>query len=234
VQDNLSRKRQGLFLIGKELLGDASLEDKLSHVLDHIQFALDEPDAASAWIELDDRTYGMSRDGTKEPFVLDIQVGNRVRGRLCLSYSSETGLSPGDQEFLTDVVHLLDRAVRIFDREAALRVQKERSVRLADNLYKEMWNRTEALANKSGYLEGILRSCDDGIVTTDLDHRIVEWNTGAEKMLGFTAEEMQGRMVEEIWESAEDRAKILEEVMTRIIRRVNKEKYVLLVNPMIW
>ncbi|MEW6532230.1 MAG: ATP-binding protein [Thermodesulfobacteriota bacterium] len=215
MQNSLSRKRQGLFLIGKELLGDASLGDKLSNVLDHIQVALDEPKDASAWIELDDHTYGVSSDGTKGPFVLDIQVGNRVRGRLCLSYSGETGLSPEDQEFLTDVVHLLDRAVRIFDREAALRVQKERSVRLADNLYKEMWNRTEALANKSGYLEGILRSSDDGIITTDLEHRIVEWNTGAEKMLGFTAEEMQGRMVEEIWESAEDRAKILEEVRSK-------------------
>jgi len=215
VQDSLSRKRQGLFLIGRELLGDASLGDKLSNILDYIQVALDEPGAASAWIELDPHTYGVSGDGTKEPFALAIQVDNRVRGRLCLAYSGGGEPSVEEQEFLTEIAHLLDRAVSMFDREATLNVQRERSVRLADNLYKEMWNRTEALADKSGYLEGILRSSDDCIVTTDLEHRIVEWNPGAEKILGFSAEEMQGRKVEEIWESAEDRAKILEEVMSK-------------------
>ncbi len=75
-----------------------------------------------------------------------------------------------------------------------------------------MWTRTEALAEETGYLEGILQSSQDIIITTDLDSRIVQFNPGAENILGYSAEEMQGRPVSEMWEHAKERDEIMEKV----------------------
>jgi PAS domain S-box-containing protein len=72
-----------------------------------------------------------------------------------------------------------------------------------------MWNRTEALAKERGYLEGILRSSDDMIITTDLMSHIVEFNPAAEELLGFKAEELQGQNVTVLWEKADERGSIL-------------------------
>jgi PAS domain S-box-containing protein len=77
-----------------------------------------------------------------------------------------------------------------------------------------MWRRTEALASQSGYLEGILRSSADMIITTDLESRIVEFNPAGEKLLGFAAEEIQGHKINEVWADAFERETILEEVQT--------------------
>ncbi len=42
------------------------------------------------------------------------------------------------------------------------------------------------------YLERILAAAPDAIVTLDADHKIVEWNPGAEKLFGYTREEVIG------------------------------------------
>ncbi len=57
--------------------------------------------------------------------------------------------------------------------------------------------RTEsALAEKSAYLDSMLRSSTDmAIAATDLDFRITYYNKVAEKMFGYTAEEVIGRTV---------------------------------------
>ncbi len=43
------------------------------------------------------------------------------------------------------------------------------------------------------YLEGVLGAAPDAIVTMDARHRIVEWNTGAEKLFGYSREEAIGQ-----------------------------------------
>ncbi|MGD2144033.1 MAG: GAF domain-containing protein, partial [Anaerolineae bacterium] len=43
------------------------------------------------------------------------------------------------------------------------------------------------------YLEGILESAPDALVTLDTEHRILEWNPGAERLFGHTSEEAVGR-----------------------------------------
>jgi diguanylate cyclase (GGDEF)-like protein/PAS domain S-box-containing protein len=43
------------------------------------------------------------------------------------------------------------------------------------------------------YLEGVLREAPDAIVTLDAHHRIVEWNTGAERLFGYSRGEAIGR-----------------------------------------
>jgi PAS domain S-box-containing protein len=103
--------------------------------------------------------------------------------------------------------------VEVSDLWARLRQSEERYRKLAGNLAKEMWTRTEALAKETGYLEGILRCSEDMIITTDLDQRIVEFNPSAEKILGYSAEEVQGRRVTELWVDPTERDRLMAEVV---------------------
>lgn len=48
----------------------------------------------------------------------------------------------------------------------------------------------------AGYLEAIINSSLDAIIGRDLDGRIVYWNTGAERLFGYTAAEMLGKSLE--------------------------------------
>ncbi len=66
----------------------------------------------------------------------------------------------------------------------------------------------------SGYLEGVLSCSEDMIITTDFESRIVKFSTGAERILGYTAEEIQGRVVSELWVEPAERQKILDHVKT--------------------
>jgi PAS domain S-box-containing protein len=43
------------------------------------------------------------------------------------------------------------------------------------------------------YLEGLLSAAPDAIVTLDAHHRIVEWNAGAERLFGYTSDEVVGQ-----------------------------------------
>jgi PAS domain S-box-containing protein len=46
---------------------------------------------------------------------------------------------------------------------------------------------------QAAYLASIVESCDDAIVGTDLDGRIVSWNASAERLYGYAAAEMIGQ-----------------------------------------
>jgi two-component system cell cycle sensor histidine kinase/response regulator CckA len=48
------------------------------------------------------------------------------------------------------------------------------------------------------YLESVLACAPDAIVTMDAQHRILEWNPGAERLFGYTLEEAVGRNVDEL------------------------------------
>jgi diguanylate cyclase (GGDEF)-like protein/PAS domain S-box-containing protein len=48
------------------------------------------------------------------------------------------------------------------------------------------------------YLEGVLGAAPDAIVTTDARHRIVEWNSGAERLFGYSHEEAIGRNLDHL------------------------------------
>ncbi len=69
--------------------------------------------------------------------------------------------------------------------------------------------RTEReIAKRQMYLEGVLAAVPDAIVTLDAQHRIMEWNKGAEKLFGYTLEEVVGRDLDRLitnpdtWEEA--------------------------------
>lgn len=48
------------------------------------------------------------------------------------------------------------------------------------------------------YLESVLACAPDAIVTTDAQHRVLEWNQGAEKLFGYTPEEARGRNLDDL------------------------------------
>ena len=43
------------------------------------------------------------------------------------------------------------------------------------------------------YLEGVLGAAPDAVVTLDDGFRVVEWNTGAERLFGYSPEEVVGQ-----------------------------------------
>lgn len=48
------------------------------------------------------------------------------------------------------------------------------------------------------YMEAIFGSVPDAIVTLDDEHRIVEWNPGAERLFGYKMEEVVGKNIDEL------------------------------------
>jgi PAS domain S-box-containing protein len=76
--------------------------------------------------------------------------------------------------------HLTDRLVSTVHQE--LRAANERRIR----------KHAETTAT---YLASLVESCDDAIIGMDLDGTVVSWNTGAERLYGYTASEIVGRSI---------------------------------------
>ena len=61
----------------------------------------------------------------------------------------------------------------------------------------------EEMERRRKFLEGVLESAPDAIVTLDDEHRIIDWNRGAEELFGYTASEVRGRNIDDIITSPE-------------------------------
>jgi len=206
------KKASALNRITLELVSKAAFDEKMRNVSKHLRDFLDSPSTGVAWIEVDGETYGEPAMEGWAAYSARINVQGRSRGAVCAGYPGDGRLSGEEEAWLRETADIVGRQVEVHDDERALRLSEERYRKLAGNLDREMWSRTEALAKETGYLEGILRSSDDMIITTDLESRVVEFNHGAEEILGYTAEEIQGREITEIWEDAEERNRILDQV----------------------
>lgn len=87
--------------------------------------------------------------------------------------SARTGLSPGRDEF--------GQLTHAFDQMAQALEQREKE-------------RRQAEADRAR-LAAIIESSDDAIVSKTADGIVVTWNHGAERLYGYTAEEMIGRPI---------------------------------------
>ncbi|MGC8602163.1 MAG: PAS domain-containing sensor histidine kinase [Desulfomonilaceae bacterium] len=204
-----------LLVIGRGLLGKDTFEEKILSLIPDLRSLLGNHNNIATWVEIDGKIYGeISKNQGRTLTEKDIHVENKTRGKICVSYAHDKKLHPEDEYFLQEVAELIGRKIEVHELDMMLRRSEERYKKLAENLSQEMWRRTEALASQSGYLEGILRSSADMIITTDLESRIVEFNPAGEKLLGFTAEEIQGHKINEVWIDTLERDTILEEVQS--------------------
>jgi len=73
------------------------------------------------------------------------------------------------------------------------------------------------------YMEALIAASNDAIIGKTLDGRVICWNKGAEKLYGFTAEEMLGESVSIILPP--DRKHEMEEIIQRICRGEYIERY---------
>ena len=77
----------------------------------------------------------------------------------------------------------------------------------------ELRRRLEEVADLKTYTENILASLTNGIVTVDLDGRVVTLNPAAEMMTGFFAGEVMGRYCTEVFEQTPELGDILMETI---------------------
>ncbi|MGC8657746.1 MAG: PAS domain-containing sensor histidine kinase [Desulfomonilaceae bacterium] len=210
---HLLKKFKMLFAMGRTLLGKDPFDEKIQALLPSLDGLLGNRAGVHSWVEIDGKIFGLLPDeGQGEFTVKEIQVEGVTRGKICAKYTQEQKIFPEDEYFLQEVAELIGRKIEVHELDLMLRRSEERYRKLSENLSQEMWRRTEALARQSGYLEGILRSSADMIITTDLDSRIVEFNPAGEKLLGFSAEEIQGHKINEVWADTAERDAILEEI----------------------
>jgi PAS domain S-box-containing protein len=77
----------------------------------------------------------------------------------------------------------------------------------------ELRRRLEEVADLKTYTDNILASLTNGIVTVDLDGRVVTLNPAAEMLTGFFAGEVMGRYCTEVFEKTPELAEILMETI---------------------
>lgn len=75
----------------------------------------------------------------------------------------------------------------------------------------------------AAYLNAIITSSDDAVVSKSLDGTVTSWNAGAERIFGFTAEEMVGRSIRTI--IPQDRQAEEDEVLARVRRGERVDHY---------
>ncbi len=82
-----------------------------------------------------------------------------------------------------------------------------------ENANAELRRGLDELADLKGYTDNILASLTSGIVTVDLDGRVVTLNPAAELMTGFFAGEVAGRYCTEVFAQTPDLAEVLMETL---------------------
>ncbi len=82
---------------------------------------------------------------------------------------------------------------------------------IARDMTEEVSLQEEVRQNKE-YLENILGNSSDMIITTDLEGRIVTFNPGGERILGYKREEVLGAKMEDFWKTPEKRRRLMAEV----------------------
>lgn len=94
---------------------------------------------------------------------------------------------------------------------------------LYTNLEGRIHERTVELERTKKYLEGVLRYSGDMIITTDLDARIITFNEGAERILGYRKEEVIGTFIADYYCNKEERARLLDMVVNHAKMVTNYE-----------
>jgi PAS domain S-box-containing protein len=65
-------------------------------------------------------------------------------------------------------------------------------------LYAEVRESKDRYKERQMYLEAVLGAAPDAIVTLDAHHRIVEWSPGAERLFGYSQQEVMGQNLDHL------------------------------------
>lgn len=76
-------------------------------------------------------------------------------------------------------------------------------------LLKELRSNNDTLLEAKDYLQNVLNDSADIIITTDIDGKIVEFNRGAESILGYKRDEVIGSQMSELYYNKNEREKII-------------------------
>lgn len=88
-------------------------------------------------------------------------------------------------------------------------------------LEEQVEERTRELARTNDFLRGILNSSEGvAIVLTDFSQNILFWNTGAERIFGYTAEEMIGRKISKLYADDIPNMEIVSALRKRVSEKV--------------
>ncbi len=78
----------------------------------------------------------------------------------------------------------------------------------------ERYELEKKLRETGDFLNNIIKSSGDAIIATDLEGRVTFWSQGAEDMFGFTAEEVMGRSIYDLYpEEFRDKRRRMEEFL---------------------
>jgi len=142
-----------------------------------------------------------------------------------------------DAEVIADILLSLKNDQNLIGRDARLRCKDGtvRHVAINSSVYREggrfIHTRCVTLditAQKMNStldqrLSAIVESSDDAIISKDLNGIVLSWNRGAERLFGYTADEMVGKHISII--AAPDRIDEIPEILARIARGERVDHY---------
>jgi diguanylate cyclase (GGDEF)-like protein/PAS domain S-box-containing protein len=124
------------------------------------------------------------------------------------------------KDFSVPIKRLLEGTRRLSKEELGYRISvlsKDEIGELAGsfNMMVDMiQEKTEAINSTRGYLEKILKDTYDVIITTDKNANIVEFNAGAERILGYTKEEVAGKPVKMFYSNKNEIKELMERIQS--------------------
>ncbi|MDO8793541.1 MAG: ATP-binding protein [Vicinamibacterales bacterium] len=68
-------------------------------------------------------------------------------------------------------------------------------------LYRQLHDKADELDRMRAFNQNIVESLDDGVLVTDVDDRVVRWNSALVRMYGVLAEEAIGRTLDELFDA---------------------------------
>jgi len=139
---------------------------------------------------------------TSEPLIVDDYQQWEGRAAICEGYPSKAvvGMPVRWGEKFLGVLNVLADPPHIFspaDAELLGLFATQAAIAIRNACF------FEEIEERRLYLEGVLRAAPDAVVTLDAHHRIVEWNTGAERLFGYSREEAIGQNIDDLVTSSD-------------------------------
>ncbi len=124
------------------------------------------------------------KEGIKSLAAIPLYANERIMGILYLDDFKPKNWTDREVEFIT-----------LLGIQAAYAIEKFRLI--------------EEISETKNYLRSVLDNSADIIVTTDTEGRIVEFNKGAERILGYSKKDIIGTKAEEYWVRPDEREDVL-------------------------